>query len=93
MSTSCEFKVLSGIMFCQSIEYGIQVWHEFILKNILEQDPCPVCYNFLDPSQKIPKSVCQTCHNKFHSSCLSKWFSYTIVPTCPFCNCTWKRNS
>jgi hypothetical protein len=52
-------------------------------------EPCPVCYCVLDSDSRLPKLSCSTCSNKYHKSCLMKWFSKSIEPTCPLCRQPW----
>lgn len=91
LSRQCEHKVFTSIIASQSIEAGIIVWHDFIIRETKEKEPCPICYDYLDASHKVPSVKCGTCNQKFHSTCLRKWFSRCLLPTCPFCNVTWKN--
>ena len=53
-------------------------------------EPCPVCYCVLDTDSRLPKLSCLTCSNKYHKSCLMKWFSKAVEPTCPLCRQPWR---
>lgn len=49
-------------------------------------EECAICYAILHIQDKsLPTKSCQTCHNKFHSGCLLKWFKSSGNNTCPLC--------
>ena len=49
-------------------------------------EECPICYMIVHPATgHLPKQECKTCHNKFHSACLYKWFSQAQKSNCPLC--------
>jgi len=90
LSKTCEHKVAAAIASSQSIDSGIKAWHDFVVREMHDKDPCTICYSYLDEGQKMPKVKCATCNQKFHGSCLSKWFSHCLQPTCPYCSSPWK---
>lgn len=48
-------------------------------------DECAICYSILHQDHSLPSKTCATCHNKFHASCLYKWFKSSGASTCPLC--------
>ncbi|KAF8537591.1 hypothetical protein BDD12DRAFT_744486 [Trichophaea hybrida] len=48
---------------------------------------CAICYSILavTPDRSLPKKACSTCKNKFHSTCLLKWFKTSNSSSCPLC--------
>ncbi|KAA8914542.1 hypothetical protein FN846DRAFT_926712 [Sphaerosporella brunnea] len=48
---------------------------------------CAICYSILavTPDRSLPNRACSTCKNKFHSSCLLKWFKTSNSSSCPLC--------
>ncbi|SSD58365.1 uncharacterized protein SCODWIG_00126 [Saccharomycodes ludwigii] len=49
-------------------------------------EECAVCYSILHPiDRKLPSKTCPTCHNRFHSACLYKWFKTSNNNQCPLC--------
>ncbi|KAL0220314.1 hypothetical protein RCL1_000168 [Eukaryota sp. TZLM3-RCL] len=59
------------------------------LKNIDAAEVCSVCYSVLLHSNgSIPDKECINCKNKFHKSCLEKWFAMSDSSRCPLCSYT-----
>lgn len=55
---------------------------------------CAICYSILavTPDRALPNRACQTCKNKFHSTCLLKWFKTSNSSSCPLCkSSSWAR--
>ncbi|ORX46718.1 hypothetical protein DM01DRAFT_1339377 [Hesseltinella vesiculosa] len=47
---------------------------------------CVICYSIISPQDRsIPTKQCRTCKNKFHASCLYKWFRSSNSTSCPLC--------
>ncbi|KAI5848931.1 hypothetical protein BZA05DRAFT_339706 [Tricharina praecox] len=48
---------------------------------------CAICYSILavTPDRSLPNRACATCKNKFHSTCLLKWFKTSNSSSCPLC--------
>ena len=90
LAKKCEYLVASAIAAKQSVDAGVFAWHDFIVREMQEKEPCTICYQYLDEQQKMPKVKCSTCGQKFHSGCLSKWFNHCLQPTCPYCASPWK---
>uniref|UniRef100_A0A7S1FVN7 E3 ubiquitin-protein ligase listerin n=1 Tax=Corethron hystrix TaxID=216773 RepID=A0A7S1FVN7_9STRA len=69
------------------------LWKENVDKEFDGIEPCPVCYAVLCPrTHALPKLECRTCHNKFHSGCLYKWFSTSGNSKCVICQQPWSGN-
>lgn len=63
---------------------------ELFTKNVHLQfsgfEECAICYSILHAvDRKLPTKTCPTCNNKFHGSCLYKWFRSSGNNTCPLC--------
>ncbi|KAI8061201.1 hypothetical protein BDF21DRAFT_369504 [Thamnidium elegans] len=49
-------------------------------------EDCTICYSIISVQDRsIPTKQCRTCKNKFHSSCLYKWFRSSNSASCPLC--------
>ncbi|ODQ67826.1 hypothetical protein NADFUDRAFT_80975 [Nadsonia fulvescens var. elongata DSM 6958] len=48
-------------------------------------EDCAICYSILHQDHTLPSKTCSTCKNKFHASCLYKWFKSSNSSTCPLC--------
>ncbi|KAI8980517.1 hypothetical protein BDB01DRAFT_836734 [Pilobolus umbonatus] len=49
-------------------------------------EDCTICYSIISiQDRSIPNKQCRTCKNKFHSSCLYKWFRSSNSASCPLC--------
>ncbi|KAI8878807.1 hypothetical protein K501DRAFT_227764 [Backusella circina FSU 941] len=49
-------------------------------------EDCTICYSIISiQDRSIPTKQCRTCKNKFHSSCLYKWFKSSNSASCPLC--------
>ncbi|PUU79929.1 hypothetical protein B9Z19DRAFT_976980 [Tuber borchii] len=48
---------------------------------------CAICYSIVavTPDRKLPNKACATCRNKFHGTCLFKWFKSSNSASCPLC--------
>ncbi|KZS97217.1 hypothetical protein SISNIDRAFT_482151 [Sistotremastrum niveocremeum HHB9708] len=50
------------------------------------QVECAICYSIISVSDRtLPDKPCKTCKNRFHASCLYKWFNTSHASTCPLC--------
>ncbi|EJD43916.1 hypothetical protein AURDEDRAFT_185239 [Auricularia subglabra TFB-10046 SS5] len=50
------------------------------------QVECAICYCVISVTdQSLPTKPCRTCKNRFHASCLYKWFKSSHASTCPLC--------
>ncbi|OVA16184.1 zinc finger protein [Macleaya cordata] len=49
-------------------------------------EECPICISIIRTNKHSrPSLACDTCKHKFHSSCISKWFSISKKSNCPLC--------
>ncbi|KAG0636507.1 hypothetical protein HOY80DRAFT_1088364 [Tuber brumale] len=48
---------------------------------------CAICYSIVavTPDRRLPNKACATCRNKFHGTCLFKWFKSSNSASCPLC--------
>jgi len=89
----CAHKVSAAIISQQSPLAGILQWHKFVISRLKDAEPCTVCYSYLSEDMKKPTVACPVCGQKFHSKCLSKWFSKSLKPTCPYCASPWEEKT
>lgn len=69
-----------------SVVEVIRRWKADAEKTLQGFEPCSICYCVLQPGDRsLPGPSCKTCKNKFHSSCLYKWFKTGGQATCPMC--------
>lgn len=65
---------------------AIVLWRSNITKQFSGVEECPICYNIVSTQNRtLPSVECSQCHNKFHSSCLYKWFNSSGNSKCPMC--------
>ena len=65
---------------------AISLWIHNLDREFEGVEPCPICYSILhNKLHVLPNLTCRTCKNKFHSSCLYKWFSSSQKNKCPLC--------
>eukprot|EP00744_Colponema_vietnamica_P004638 GILI01006889.1.p1 GENE.GILI01006889.1~~GILI01006889.1.p1 ORF type:complete len:999 (+),score=272.62 GILI01006889.1:314-2998(+) len=65
---------------------AILLWQRNIDKQFEGVDDCPICISTVHPTDhSLPRMACRTCRNKFHSTCLYKWFSSSNKSECPLC--------
>ncbi|GAA5999438.1 ubiquitin-protein ligase RKR1 [Rhodotorula paludigena] len=48
-------------------------------------ESCAICYSTVSLDRALPTKSCKTCDNKFHASCLYRWFQTSHGSTCPLC--------
>lgn len=69
-----------------SIIDGLFLWKNNIYKSFAGMESCPICYCIFHPSDRsLPGPSCKTCKNKYHATCLYKWFKSGGNATCPMC--------
>ncbi|RUP46970.1 hypothetical protein BC936DRAFT_146314 [Jimgerdemannia flammicorona] len=52
-------------------------------------EDCTICYSIISiQDRSLPNKQCQTCKNRFHASCLYKWFRTSNQSSCPLCRTT-----
>ena len=79
------FKKLLNSKNCSIVE-SIVKWKKNLDLEYSGIEPCPICYYILQPgSNNVPKKPCKTCHHKFHSKCIFKWFKSSGKSECPLC--------
>ena len=62
------------------------MWKQNVDQELHGVEPCPICYNTLHPKTlSLPTLTCPTCKNKFHNSCLYKWFQTSGKSKCVIC--------
>ncbi|KAA1476143.1 hypothetical protein DENSPDRAFT_874439 [Dentipellis sp. KUC8613] len=50
------------------------------------QVECAICYSIISVVDgDLPRKPCKTCKNRFHASCLFKWFNTSHSSSCPLC--------
>lgn len=73
-----------------SILDALLLWKQNVDKEFEGVEPCPVCYSVLCvKTHAMPNLECKTCNNRFHSSCLYKWFSSSGKNQCVLCQQPW----
>ncbi|EPQ53690.1 hypothetical protein GLOTRDRAFT_117039 [Gloeophyllum trabeum ATCC 11539] len=76
------------IMWTQngSIVDGLSLFKRNVSLHFEGQVECAICYSIISPMDySLPKKPCKTCKNRFHSTCLYKWFNTSHSSTCPLC--------
>ena len=73
-----------------SILDALKLWKENVDKEFEGVEPCPVCYSVLSvKTHAMPNLECKTCHHRFHSACLYKWFHSSGKSQCVLCQQPW----
>mmetsp|Transcript_5259 Transcript_5259/g.10027 ORF Transcript_5259/g.10027 Transcript_5259/m.10027 type:complete len:1897 (-) Transcript_5259:139-5829(-) len=73
-----------------SILDALLLWKQNVDKEFDGVEPCPVCYSVLCvKTHAMPNLECKTCHNRFHSGCLYKWFHSSGKNQCVLCQQPW----
>ncbi|KAF9907518.1 hypothetical protein BX616_000396 [Lobosporangium transversale] len=53
-------------------------------------EDCTICYSIVSlQDRSLPNKTCKTCKNRFHASCLYKWFRTSNSSSCPLCRTLW----
>ncbi|TFK49320.1 hypothetical protein OE88DRAFT_1713557 [Heliocybe sulcata] len=69
-----------------SIVDGLSLFKKNVSLHFEGQVECAICYSIISPMDySLPKKPCKTCKNRFHSTCLYKWFNTSHSSTCPLC--------
>jgi hypothetical protein len=68
-----------------SLTDGLLAFRKNVIAAMKGQTECAICYSFVSSDKRLPDKTCSTCKNKFHGSCLFKWFSTSNQSTCPLC--------
>ncbi|KAJ2933069.1 hypothetical protein H1R20_g4020, partial [Candolleomyces eurysporus] len=65
---------------------GLSLFKKNVTLHFEGQVECAICYSIISASDgSLPKKPCKTCRNRFHSSCLYKWFNTSHSSSCPLC--------
>ena len=73
-----------------SVLDALLLWKQNVEKEFDGVEPCPVCYSVLCvKTHSMPNLECKTCKNRFHSSCLYKWFHSSGKSQCVLCQEPW----
>mmetsp|Transcript_21384 Transcript_21384/g.46620 ORF Transcript_21384/g.46620 Transcript_21384/m.46620 type:complete len:1635 (-) Transcript_21384:5604-10508(-) len=65
---------------------AITLWKCNMDREFQGLEPCPICYTVLHVGDhSLPNIQCSTCKNKFHSTCIAKWFRTSHKNECPLC--------
>ena len=73
-----------------SVLDALLLWKQNVDKEFEGVEPCPICYSVLCVKSHImPNLECKNCHNRFHSTCLYKWFNTSGKSQCPLCQQPW----
>jgi hypothetical protein len=73
-----------------SVLDAVQLWKRNVDKEFEGVEPCPICYCIIETrGHSLPNLECATCHQKFHSRCLYKWFQQSQKNKCPICQQPW----
>ena len=63
-----------------------KIWERMHSKEMEGVEECFICYSVLHQSDKsLPSMQCKNCKNKFHVSCIRKWFNTSNKSNCPLC--------
>ncbi|KAL7436735.1 hypothetical protein ACHAXM_008688 [Skeletonema potamos] len=69
---------------------ALLLWKQNVDKEFDGVEPCPVCYSVLCiKTHAMPNLECKTCNNRFHTSCLYKWFQSSGKSQCVLCQQPW----
>eukprot|EP00889_Picochlorum_renovo_P005744 jgi/Picre1/32774/NNA_001060.t1 len=73
-----------------SVGEVIQTWKRNVTKEFEGHEDCLICYSVIQPATgQLPKLACKTCTQKFHGTCLYKWFKSSSKSNCPHCQSPW----
>jgi len=69
---------------------ALLLWKKNVDKEFDGVEPCPVCYSVLClKTHAMPNLECKTCNNRFHTTCLYKWFQSSGKSQCVLCQQPW----
>jgi len=69
-----------------SVVDAVALWVRNLQKEFEGMDPCPICMSIIEARNlSLPERECRTCHNKFHNSCILKWFATSGKNRCVLC--------
>lgn len=65
---------------------GLTVFTKNVTLHFAGQVECAICYSIISVmDSSLPQKPCKTCKNRFHASCLYKWFKSSHSSSCPLC--------
>lgn len=68
----------------------IQTWKKNVSQEFEGHEDCLICYSIIQPSTgQLPRLTCKTCHQKYHGTCLYKWFKTSGKSNCVHCQSPW----
>lgn len=69
-----------------SILSAILMWKSNVDRELEGIEHCTICYYIVHVSDRsLPTMACKVCKNKFHASCIRKWFQTSNKNNCPLC--------
>lgn len=69
-----------------SVVDAVALWVRNLQKEFEGMNPCPICMSIIEARNlSLPERECRTCHNKFHNSCILKWFATSGKNRCVLC--------
>ncbi|RGB43798.1 hypothetical protein C1646_749399 [Rhizophagus diaphanus] len=69
-----------------NLEVALNLFKNNISLRFKGVEDCPICYSVVSlDDRSLPTKKCITCKNKFHASCLYKWFRSSNSTSCPLC--------
>lgn len=63
----------------------LMAWRKNVEAALKNQTECAICYSMVAADRTLPKQQCKTCKNRFHASCLFRWFKSSASSSCPLC--------
>lgn len=65
---------------------GLTLFTKNVTLHFAGQVECAICYSIISVmDSSLPQKPCKTCKNRFHASCLYKWFKSSHSSSCPLC--------
>ncbi|KAH7882407.1 hypothetical protein F5I97DRAFT_1939442 [Phlebopus sp. FC_14] len=65
---------------------GLTLFTKNVTLHFAGQVECAICYSIISAMDaSLPQKPCKTCKNRFHASCLYKWFKTSHSSSCPLC--------
>ncbi|KAI6132629.1 hypothetical protein EDD16DRAFT_1821414 [Pisolithus croceorrhizus] len=65
---------------------GLMLFAKNVTLHFSGQVDCAICYSIISVMDaSLPQKPCRTCKNRFHASCLYKWFKSSHSSSCPLC--------
>lgn len=69
-----------------SIVDAVALWVKNLQREFEGMGPCPICMSIIEARNlSLPERECRTCHNRFHNSCILKWFATSGKNRCVLC--------